>query len=520
MLFSFLFLQSIRNKNEKNAVYLYLYNLFQTLNRMAINQEKIDKEIIKRLKLDNPWWSQDCIPEYYSGMKPRPYFNDFLAEVLKTNLLRAPILMGPRRVGKTVMIYHCIRALLEKGVDSRKIIFVSLDTPIYSNLGLQALLEYALEGLEIDFTNTDELKGYYVFFDEIQYLKNWEVHLKSMVDTFRGIKMIASGSAAAALKMKSKESGAGRFSDFLLPPLTFAEFIELQDLGGLVKRMDNLLWGEYDTDDLDLLNKYFIEYINYGGYPEVVFSDEVRNQAYKYVKNDIVEKVLMRDLPSLFGITDTQELNNFFAHIAFRSGNEFSYQNLSTDSGIRKETLKMYIEYLEAAFLIKVLKRIDQNAKRLERMTTFKIYLTNPLLRSALFSPVEEEDDAFGEIVETALVAQWLQNRDSEFFYANWHKGREKGEVDLVWVDKANQLACFATEIKWSDRFANHPEELKSLKGFLEKNRNIKRAIVTTKSCWGETIIDGRRVTFVPAAIYAFGVSKLLHRKEEKILYK
>ncbi|MDE7414682.1 MAG: ATP-binding protein [Muribaculaceae bacterium] len=487
---------------------------------MAINQDKIDKEIIKRLKLDNPWWINGRIPAYYSSMKPRPFFNDFLAEVLKTNLLRAPILMGPRRVGKTVMIYHCIQKLTEKGVDPRKIIFVSLDTPIYSNLGLQVLLEYAFEGLGINLESADELEGYYVFFDEIQYLKNWEQHLKSMVDTFKRIKMVASGSAAAALKMKSKESGAGRFSDFLLPPLTFAEYIELQGLDNMVKQREGLLWGQYDTDDISALNKWFIEYINYGGYPEVVFSEEVRSDAYKYVNNDIVEKVLMRDLPSLFGITDTQELNNFFAHIAFRSGNEFSYQNLSTDSGIRKETLKKYIEYLEAAFLIKVIKRIDQNAKRLERMTTFKVYLTNSLLRSALFSPIEEEDDAFGEIVETALVAQWLQSRESEFYYANWHKGREKGEVDLVWIDKANQQACFATEIKWTDRFFYNPTELKSLIGFLEKNKNLKRAIVTTKTCWGETIIEGRRVTFVPAALYAYGVSKLLHRKEENILYK
>lgn len=63
--------------------------------------------------------------------------------------------------------------------------------------------------------------GWLVFFDEIQYLKNWELHLKTMVDTYRDSKFIVSGSAAAALKFKSNESGAGRFTHFLLPPLTF-----------------------------------------------------------------------------------------------------------------------------------------------------------------------------------------------------------------------------------------------------------------------------------------------------------
>ena len=78
--------------------------------------------------------------------------------------------------------------------------------------------------LEIDLEK-DQL---YVFFDEIQYMKNWETHLKSLVDTRANIKAVVSGSAAAALKLKSDESGAGRFTDILLPPLTFYEYLELQ----------------------------------------------------------------------------------------------------------------------------------------------------------------------------------------------------------------------------------------------------------------------------------------------------
>ncbi len=489
---------------------------------MAISKEIVEKEIRKRLKIDNPWWSTEQVPKDYLAMQPRPYLEEFYEEVANSMIRRAPILMGPRRVGKTVMLYHTIDRLLKAGIYPQKILFVSLDTPIYGNLGLEQLFHYAVDasGGTNEVNDSLEYEGYYVFFDEIQYLKDWEQHLKSLVDTYRWVKFVASGSAAAALKMKSAESGAGRFTDLMLPPLTFAEFIELQGLDYLVEKKEGLPWGEYDATDLVELNRYFIDYINYGGYPEVVFSTEVRKRAYKYVKNDIVEKVLMRDLPSLYGITDTQELNSFFAHIAFRSGNEFSYQNLSTDSGIRKETLKKYLDYLESAFLIKVLKRIDQNAKRLERMTTFKIYLTNPILRSALFSPIDESDDAFGEIVETAVVAQWLQSHEADFYYANWNKGRSKGEVDIVWTNKGTQKACYATEVKWTDRYVENPHELKSLIGFLEQNKDLRKALVTSKSKWGATEIEGRQVVFVPAAIYAYGVSKLLHGKRETALYK
>lgn len=74
----------------------------------------------------------------------------------------------------------------------------------------------------------EDTQGWYVLFDEIQYLKDWEVHLKTLVDHYRTCKFIASGSAAATLKMKSTESGAGRFTDFTLPPLTFHEYIHMQ----------------------------------------------------------------------------------------------------------------------------------------------------------------------------------------------------------------------------------------------------------------------------------------------------
>jgi predicted AAA+ superfamily ATPase len=66
----------------------------------------------------------------------------------------------------------------------------------------------------------------------------------------------------------------------------------------------------------------------------------------QYVRHDIVDKVMLRDLPSLYGIKDIQELNKLFIHIVYRSGEEFSYDNLSQDSGIGKELLKKYIHYM------------------------------------------------------------------------------------------------------------------------------------------------------------------------------
>lgn len=476
---------------------------------MNIANSFIEEQIQKRMVLDNPWWESGKVDDDFTQFPRRAYLDDFYELVTDLSVKRAVILMGPRRVGKTVMIYHSIDRLISSGIDPKKIIYISVDTPIYNNISLEDFFLLARKALK----NEESYEGYYVFFDEIQYLKNWEVHLKSMVDTFRSSRFVASGSAAAALKMKSIESGAGRFSDFLLPPLTFYEYIQFKKLDSLVVKSNNGI-SPYDTINIDALNRHFVEYINFGGYPEVVFSEAIRRNPGQYIKNDIIDKVLLRDLPSLYGISDIQELNKLFVHIAFRSGNEFSYESLSTEAGIKKETIKRYLEYLEAAFLIKVVNRIDQNAKRMQRVTSFKIYLTNPSLRCALFTPINEDDEFMGSMVETAVFSQWIQGGKTDFFYANWAKGRSKGEVDIVWLDMATQKAISLAEIKWTDRFAENPTELKSLYSFLSLNPSVKKIFVTSKTRFGTYDIPEGKIMFIPVAIYSYWISNFLYHSK------
>ncbi len=476
---------------------------------MNVVNSFIEEQVQKRMVLDNPWWESGKVDDDFSQFPRRAYLDDFYELVTDLSVKRAVILMGPRRVGKTVMIYHSIDRLISSGVNPKKIIYISVDTPIYNNISLEDFFLLARKALK----NEGSYEGYYVFFDEIQYLKNWEVHLKSMVDTFRFSRFVASGSAAAALKMKSIESGAGRFSDFLLPPLTFYEYIQFKKLDSLVVKSNNGI-SPFDTINIDALNRHFVEYINFGGYPEVVFSETIRRNPGQYIKNDIIDKVLLRDLPSLYGISDIQELNKLFVHIAFRSGNEFSYESLSTEAGIKKETIKKYLEYLEAAFLIKVVNRIDQNAKRMQRVTSFKIYLTNPSLRCALFTPIGEDDEFIGSMVETAVFSQWIQGGKTDFFYANWAKGRSKGEVDIVWIDMATQKAISVAEIKWTDRFVENPTELKSLYSFLSLNPNVKKIFVTSKTRFGIYDIPQGKIMFMPVAIYSYWISNFLYHSK------
>ena len=476
------------------SIFIFLYKINKAMN--PIPSEKI----IERLKYENPWWISGNIPDIYSKMSHRLYFDLFYPFVTDMNIRRAVVLMGPRRVGKTVMMYHTIGKLIEEGVSPQKVFFVGIDNPIYINLSLQDMLDLCSESM-----NTDTLSGCYVFFDEIQYLKDWERHLKVLVDQYPNTKFIVSGSAAAALRLHSTESGAGRFTDFMLPPLTFQEFIHLRNKNHLMRGSfidyNNSKIPYMLSHNVDELNEEFLQYLNYGGYPEVILSDKIQNDMGRYVKNDIVDKVLLRDLPSLYGIKDVQELNRFFSYIAYNTGNEFSYETMSQESGIQKETLKKYLEYLEAAFLIKVLNKVDINAKRLKRVTSFKVYLTNPSLRTALFSPVKSTDKEIGNMVETAILSQWMHRENLNLTYARW----KNGEVDLVLVDDRTFKPLWGVEIKWSNRYFEKPQELKSLIQFCKEN-DFQSALVTSIKEEGTKMVEAVSLTFIPVSIYAYNI--------------
>src|SRR5690554_4101704 len=483
-------------------LYIFVQIRFFMKNNRLIPTEKI----VERLQYENPWWLTKEIPTTYKEMSKRLYFDLFYPFVTETDIRRAVVLMGPRRVGKTVMMFHTIDQLINENINPQRIFFIGIDNPIYVNLSLQEILDLCKESVKVE-----NLENCFVFFDEIQYLKDWERHLKVLVDTYPNTKFIVSGSAAAALKWHSTESGAGRFTDFMLPPLTFQEFIHLKNRDHLITK-GTIEYGEKQISyclplNVDELNDEFIQYLNFGGYPEVVLSEKIQKDMGRYVKNDIVDKVLLRDLPSLYGIKDVQQLNRFFTYIAYNTGNEFSYETMSKDSGIQKETLKKYLEYLEAAFLIKVLNKVDINAKRLKRITSFKVYLTNPSLRTALFSPVKATDNEMGNMVETAILSQWMHRENLDLTYARWKDGRNEGEVDLVLVDDKGFKPICGVEIKWSNRYFEKPQELSSLIQFCKSN-NFKSSLVTSIDKQGTKEINDLLFTFVPASVYAYNIGE------------
>jgi len=135
------------------------------------------EDIIGRIRTENPWWeSEHTISEAHLRLKRRPYFDLFFPLVTNT-LRRAVVLMGPRRIGKTVMLHHTVNALIESGLPRESICYVSVDHPIYNGLGIEKMLDYYRKASGID------LKSQRVFKAMLQMTK---IDIEGLKRAYRG----------------------------------------------------------------------------------------------------------------------------------------------------------------------------------------------------------------------------------------------------------------------------------------------------------------------------------------------
>lgn len=157
--------------------------------------------------------------------------------------------------------------------------------------------------------NINQSKEAYVFLDEIQYASDWDRWLKVYYDLRPKWKVVATGSASPKLIEGVKESGVGRWTVVSVPTLSFYEFCEILGVEERPKNLPNLDFRELSNFNdhqiselvflLMPLQKYFNRYLMVGGFPEFVFSEDWF-LIQRILREDVVDKVIKRDIPSLF----------------------------------------------------------------------------------------------------------------------------------------------------------------------------------------------------------------------------
>ncbi len=325
------------------------------------------------------------------------------------------LLSGPRQAGKTTLLRMIETHLKTHGNTTY---FLDLEDPDY--LGL---LNKSPKNLFEIFPMTLDRKTY-LFIDEIQYLKNPSNFLKYFFDTYKDkIKIVASGSSAFYLDNKFRDSLAGRKRIFILLTLSFREFIEFKN----DPQLANNSWLHISLSEKEKLERYYLEYIIYGGYPKVVLSpieekiQVLKDLAYAFIKKDIFESNIRAD----------EDFYRLFKILAGQIGNLVNVNELSQTLQLSKTAINNYLAVMQKSFHISLVKPFFRNVrKELTKMP--KVYFYDLGLRNFFkndFRAIIDRDDA-GYILENAVYRQLLENKDAEEI-RYWRTADQK-EIDFI----------------------------------------------------------------------------------------
>ena len=397
--------------------------------------------ILKVLTAFNPWWKSGAVNPKMTKTYKRFAFHEAMKRLDQNDLRRIVVLTGTRRVGKTTIQYQMIDTLLKRGVDPQKIVFISMDHPMLKLSGVNDVLECYHENIYAE-------QDAYYFFDEIQYAQDWDRWLKIIYDMQPDTNVVATGSASPALTKGNQESGAGRWTVIQVPTMSFYEYCELLDLERpqLPKtlKMTQMLYMTQPERtrimmQLQKVQNHFNRYLQVGGFPELALSDN-DIMAQQIMREDVVDKVLKRDLPSLYNLRNATELERIFLYLCNVSSEIVSIEAIAKElSGVSRPTVENYIQYLESANLIYMSLPVDMAGKKVLKASP-KIYIADAAIRNAvlmdeslLTDPIE-----MGKIVETAVykhvAAFYYQQATSVGYFRGGRKGKE---IDIV-VDKPN----------------------------------------------------------------------------------
>jgi hypothetical protein len=375
------------------------------------------QNLFSLLAFHNPWWLTGAVPAELNLPFRRPVFEMILSYL---KLDRVVILKGPRRTGKSTLMFQFLNHLLQQGIEPRRLFYLPFDDPAIDHSFSDILLEYEKQ-LSREISRGAEV---YCFFDEIQHLEEWSAHLKKYLDKKWPVKFIVSGSSASLIK-HGAESLAGRSVEEVILPFSFYEFLLFN-----MEENENRLLKELRTSftilapavpaQVALLERkiaiLFEKYLAMGGFPHL-FSVQETLLRKKLLQENVIEKVIYRDLVKRYGIKKPDTLEKMFLYLASQSSDILNITSLANSLKLSREYAQEYLRYLQETYLVMITPRFAPAVETTLRANP-KMYLMDVGLIN-VFSNLP-----LGKRVES-LVARHLYFMNPGYYRNRW-------EVDFI----------------------------------------------------------------------------------------
>jgi len=380
----------------------------------------------------------------------RRIFDDLKAHLPKRQIT---VLTGMRRTGKTTLV----RQLLSESGIKQQFYF---DLERIDNRVLFAEQNYEHIVRAFQQQGADLSKPLLVAIDEIQLVPNLPSVLKYLYDNYP-IKFIVTGSSSFYIKNLFSESLAGRKKIFEVYPLNFHELLAFNGLNA-----PNLALSEatqFVASTYQQLRPYYEEYIQYGGFPEVVLEPSVEGK--KDLLQDILSAYINFDISALSDIRNPANLYKLIKLLSVRTGSRLDVSKLTSIAGISRPTVENYLYLLENSYLIRTIPVLTASPDR-EITKARKIYFLDNGIAAAvgeLSSGAKFENAVFNQLLHRGDVAYYqLKNGKEIDFIVNKEYALEVKETaveaDLKQVrDLATNLGINACYVVGRDPVKQFP---------------------------------------------------------------
>ena len=429
----------------------------------------MDKNEIIEILQDWNFWKKDL----ESGIE-RPTYLNRLKDFLKTGQI--VVITGARRAGKSFLMRQLIKSLISDGIGRNNILMVNFEDPRFTELDtkiLQKIYEVYLE-----FLNP---KGdVFIFLDEVQEVSGWEKWVRTIYE-LKKAKLVISGSNAKLLSAELSTLLTGRHIDLEVFPLSFQEYLIFNGLD----LKDKLDFAGKRVE----IERLFIKYLEWGGFPEVVLSGEKKKLLFHYFE-DIVNK----DLVKRYKIRKPAKLNSLAKFYLTNISSSITFNSLEKFLDVSADTVEKFSHYFEDAYLIFFLKRFSFKVKEQEKSPR-KVYAIDTGLANVLGFRFSRN---LGRLAENIIFVELLRKKtlgenNLEFYY--WRNSQNK-EVDFI--IKENLKVSKALQICWE---INRPEtrtrEIKPLLKVMEKLK-IDKGFIITQDLEKEENIGEKKIKYLP----------------------
>ncbi len=385
------------------------------------------------------------------------------------------MLSGARQVGKTTLLRQLVVRLLDSGVPAENILYATFDHPMLKLAGIDAVLT-AWRQREVRQAGPE-----YLLLDEAQFIPDWGTWVKHQVDFHADRRIVFTGSAMPLLEV-SPESGVGRWHTLRLTTLSFFEFLQLReepipDITPMGPLHQLWSWSPQEFSRLPDLTAYFQDFLLRGGFPQTARMSNLA-EAQRLLREDVIDKVLKRDMTAVYGVRRVVELEHLFLYLCLHDGGILNLEEVGSKLNLSRPTIQNFLQLLESAHLVFRLPVFGRGKEVLRGRP--KVYLTDPAISPAVLlrgKEALENREILGVATESAVFKHLSARFYAQQVRFSYWRGKRDLEVDVI-GEVAGQAIPF--EVKYRGQKHTGPRDLSGLLQFYEERR-CKRAYVITR---------------------------------------